>query len=110
MTSGMGDDGAKVEVSGGQGVQVGENNRQFNLYISNLAGDAAEPVLPTMLPRDTPGFTGRADELARITGLRRGGSAVVCTVDGAPGVGKTALTVHAAHMMSPDFPDGQLYA
>jgi tetratricopeptide (TPR) repeat protein len=103
------DDGDRVEISGGQGVQVGENNLQINQYITSLDTDATQPVFPAMLPRDPPGFTGRTDELERITSLRSD-SAVVCTIDGAPGVGKTALAVYAAHVMSPGFPDGQLYA
>jgi DNA-binding SARP family transcriptional activator len=55
------------------------------------------------LPRDVR-LAGRAAELAR---LRR--PAPVVIVDGMPGVGKTALVVHAAHRLAPDFPDGQLF-
>ena len=35
---------------------------------------AAEPVVPGLLPRDVPAFTGREDELARLAGLAGGGS------------------------------------
>lgn len=79
-------------------------------YIVNIASNSPEPVVPGLLPRDTPGFTGRADELARITSLAREGAVVVCAIDGSAGVGKTALAVHAAHMMLDEFPDGQLFA
>jgi tetratricopeptide (TPR) repeat protein len=101
--------GDRVEVHGGHGVQVGQGNQQFNEYMI-IVRDTTEPVAPGMLPRDTPGFTGRADELAQITSLERGSSTVVCAIDGPPGVGKTSLAVHAAYMMLPDFPDAQLFA
>jgi DNA-binding SARP family transcriptional activator len=55
------------------------------------------------LPRDVR-LAGRAAELEQ---LRR--PAPVVIVDGMPGVGKTALVVHAAHRLVPDFPDGQLF-
>jgi hypothetical protein len=47
---------------------------------------------------------GRTAELDQ---LRR--PAPVVLVDGMPGVGKTALVVHAAHGLAADFPDGQLF-
>ncbi|APU14837.1 AfsR/SARP family transcriptional regulator [Actinoalloteichus fjordicus] len=71
---------------------------------------AALPV-PAQLPHDVPGFTGRTAELAalarRTTDGRR--AVVVCSVDGTAGVGKTALTIHFAHHVAEEFPDGQLY-
>ena len=33
----------------------------------------------------------------------------VTAIDGAAGVGKSALAVHAAHRLRPSFPDGQLF-
>ena len=71
---------------------------------------AAEPVVPGLLPRDVPGFTGREEELGRLAGLAGGGSVVVTAIGGTAGVGKTALAVRAAHRLVPDFPDGHLYA
>ena len=63
-----------------------------------------------LLPRDVPAFTGREGELARLAGLAEGGRATVTAIGGTAGVGKTALAVHAAHRILPQFPDGQLYA
>ena len=66
------------------------------------------------LPPDTAAFTGRDDELDRITAAvpGRGGSGGVVAIraiDGMPGVGKTALAVHAAHLLRDRFPDRQLF-
>lgn len=71
---------------------------------------------PAQLPADVPDFTGRDAPLNRLRGLvadarRRDNPAMaVAVVAGAPGLGKSALAVHAAHALRPDFPDGQLYA
>ncbi|ADD44127.1 AfsR/SARP family transcriptional regulator [Stackebrandtia nassauensis] len=79
---------------------------------------AAAParVVPSQLPADVPAFTGRQPELAALRQLSRGcldaeaaGSVVVCALDGMPGIGKTTLAVHAARLLAPDFPDGQLF-
>ena len=35
---------------------------------------------------------------------------VVTAIGGTPGIGKTALAVHVAHQLLPQFPDGNLYA
>jgi len=74
------------------------------------AAGAGEPAVPGLLPRDVPGFTGREEELDRLAGLAEGGSVVVTAIGGTAGVGKTALAVHAAHRLLPEFPDGHLYA
>ena len=42
-------------------------------------------------------------------GRRDNPAVAVAVVAGAPGLGKTALAVHAAHALRRDFPDGQLY-
>ncbi|MFM9444372.1 AfsR/SARP family transcriptional regulator [Streptomyces acidiscabies] len=73
-------------------------------------------VRPTQLPLDLRTFVGRRDELARITSAldklddaSATRSAVINTIEGMAGVGKTALAVHLAHRLAPRFPDGQLY-
>lgn len=67
---------------------------------------------PCTLPYDVADFTGREAELERLTFLseqsRSGGTRIVL-VDGMGGTGKTALAVHAAHLLLADYPDGQLY-
>ena len=74
--------------------------------------EAGRPMLvPAQLPHATPEFSGRVAELDRLqVGSGAGGTAVVITViAGTAGVGKSALAVHWAHQVRPQFPDGQLY-
>ncbi|WP_214415490.1 ATP-binding protein [Sphaerisporangium fuscum] len=57
------------------------------------------------------GFTGRDTELRWLIAAvsRAQGLMPVYTIDGMPGVGKTALVTRAAHMLAKAFPDGQLF-
>ncbi|MFE9460539.1 BTAD domain-containing putative transcriptional regulator [Streptomyces californicus] len=64
------------------------------------------------LPRDTRDFTGRKEELAllREAASEADGYALPLVVlHGMPGIGKTALAVHAAHRLAGDYPAGHLY-
>ncbi|WP_224334923.1 AfsR/SARP family transcriptional regulator [Streptomyces olivaceus] len=83
------------------------------------------------LPRDIPDFVGRSGELRILlagagagtgtgTGTRAGGgreatgggagtALPVTVIHGMPGIGKTALAVHAAHQLAPVYPDAQFY-
>ena len=72
----------------------------------------AVPV-PRQLPADVAGFTGRDRALSALDELRRSarseGRVAIGVVSGPAGIGKTALTVHWAHQVADQFPDGQLY-
>ncbi|MDT0443610.1 ATP-binding protein [Streptomyces johnsoniae] len=79
-----------------------------DMTVVNGAPPAPVTALRTLL-RDTPAFTGRGAELERLlTGTEQGGAPVIHTIDGMPGVGKTTLALHAAHLLADRFPDGQI--
>ncbi len=71
------------------------------------------PVKRT-LPRDAASFTGRGSELQGLVGpvvvaAGTGAAAGVYSIGGMAGIGKTTFAVHAAHLLKPQFPDGQLF-
>jgi DNA-binding SARP family transcriptional activator/tetratricopeptide (TPR) repeat protein len=72
-------------------------------------------AVPRQLPATARSFVGRQAELDILYSLvnpgqdAAGGAVVISAIDGMAGVGKTALAVHAAHRLTTDFPDGQLY-
>jgi DNA-binding SARP family transcriptional activator len=82
---------------------------------------ADEPVGPSMprpaqLPADIGDFTGRETHVRHLCDLliqgqadRSPGAVRIAVVNGAAGLGKTTLAVHAAHQVRTLFPDGQLY-
>jgi tetratricopeptide (TPR) repeat protein len=75
---------------------------------------SAPPGVRFSLPPDTAAFTGRDEELDRIAAAaadtaQAGGVVAVGAIDGMPGVGKTALAVHIAHLLTDKFPDRQLF-
>ena len=63
---------------------------------------------PDTLPPETAEFVGRDQELASLTG-EQGGIPGIAVIEGMPGVGKTALAVRAARLVSGQYPDGLLY-
>jgi tetratricopeptide (TPR) repeat protein/DNA-binding SARP family transcriptional activator len=69
--------------------------------------------VPHLLPHDVAEFTGREvllQHLDVLTTTADGGSAAaVAVLSGQPGVGKTALAVHWAHLAADRFEGGQLY-
>jgi tetratricopeptide (TPR) repeat protein len=66
-----------------------------------------------MRPEAPSAFTGREVELRIIksaaTNAVGGDVLAICAIDGMPGIGKTALAIHAGHLLAERFPDGQLY-
>ena len=71
---------------------------------------------PTQLPADIGDFTGRETHVSHLCALLLGGGGTnspgavrIAVVNGAGGLGKTTLAIHAAHEVSAQFPDGQLY-
>ncbi len=74
-----------------------------------LAGERpGRAARPDTLPPETVEFVGRAEELALLTG-EQGDAARVLVIEGMPGIGKTALAIHAARLVSGRYPDGMLY-
>jgi DNA-binding SARP family transcriptional activator len=78
------------------------------------SGAASALGIRYALPPDTAAFTGRQAELDRITAAvtkaaGTGGVVAIRAICGMPGVGKTALAVHAAHLIKDRFPDRQLF-
>ncbi len=78
------------------------------------AGPPGAAQVLRSLPRDTAAFTDRTAELEQLVGSVRasqeqGEGLPVHVIDGMPGVGKTTFAVHAGHLLSERFPDGQLF-
>ncbi|MEZ0110999.1 tetratricopeptide (TPR) repeat protein [Catenulispora sp. EB89] len=81
----------------------------------HVAAKADNPVVTLrQLPADLATFTGREAELKRLLGIAadtgHGATTVaISAIDGMAGIGKTALAVHAGHVLADRFPDGQLF-
>ena len=108
------------------GIEPGHALRRMHEHV--LAGEPSGPpsivaglghatrTVPGQLPHAVSAFTGRADEARQLQGLcaaasdnDSGESVRILTIDGAGGVGKTALAVQVAHQVAGLFPDGQLF-
>ncbi len=79
-------------------------------------GSAPHIPRPAQLPADIGDFTGRETPVEQLCALLLGADATsspgavrIAVVNGAAGLGKTTLAVHAAHQVREQFPDGQLY-
>jgi DNA-binding SARP family transcriptional activator/tetratricopeptide (TPR) repeat protein len=73
-------------------------------------GGPGSPIC--QLPPDVADFTGRSVQCRRLVEMLTGQLATetpVVVLTGPPGVGKSALALHAAHEVRQRFPDGQLF-
>ena len=77
--------------------------------------DSDEPDSPVArhndLPRDVADFTGRDAELLGIVAEQDSAATtvIISAIDGMAGIGKTALSVHAAHQLAARYPDAALF-
>jgi hypothetical protein len=92
----------------------GSTFKQTGIEVNILPPIPAAPEVRYSLPPDVAAFTGRSEELRQVTdavatAAGAGGIVAVRAIDGMPGAGKTALAVHAAHVLRDWFPDRQLF-
>lgn len=87
--------------------------RRRNREDPNEFHDRGRPSTPRQLPAAATHFTGRSEQLRQLIDLLAEPSSrqapVIAAITGMGGVGKTALAVQAAHALSEQYPDGQLY-
>ena len=94
------------EREGGPGPAPGETVRVLD----------PPPVLPFQIPAAPVDLTGRAQQtrelVARLSGAEAQGAAGLgpTVISGQPGIGKSALALHVAHLVRDAFPGGVLYA
>ncbi|MGW1734285.1 ATP-binding protein [Streptomyces sp. NPDC001999] len=99
----------RIEAHAEGNARVYMAGRDLHLAQEVAATPAPVTALRT-LPRDVADFTGRQAEVKQLLATAQAAQVVaIHTVDGMPGVGKTALVVHAARQLTDRFPDGQLF-
>ncbi|MGW0509775.1 ATP-binding protein [Streptomyces olivaceoviridis] len=86
-------------------------NPTININVSEAANFST--VRPRLLPPDTPDFVGRQAEI-ELLGISPASTnpstrPTRAIITGKPGVGKTALAVHASYLASESYADGDLY-
>ncbi|MET9228741.1 BTAD domain-containing putative transcriptional regulator [Lentzea sp. NPDC003310] len=92
------------------GVDPSPELAELHLALLNGETEVARRQVICQLPPDAAGFVGREDVLRRVDEALTAPGVPVVVLNGAPGVGKSALTIKAAHRLRHRFPDGQLFA
>ncbi|HEY2507894.1 MAG TPA: tetratricopeptide repeat protein [Streptosporangiaceae bacterium] len=91
----------------------GRDRENFEAQARGRAPAAGVAAATRTLPRDIASFTGRSEELRLLLAAagdgRDEGVPSIYAIGGMAGVGKTTLAVHAAHLLAPSFPDGQIF-
>lgn len=94
-------------------LQFGTSATVLQHSLLSAAGITPAVAVRNTLPRDVVNLFGRDPELDRIRAevedVDHPGRPIICVITGMPGIGKTALAVHAAYLLASRFPDGQLY-
>ncbi|MGW6611871.1 BTAD domain-containing putative transcriptional regulator [Streptomyces erythrochromogenes] len=104
-------DGSRTAVSGTAAAPVAPDHAQGQGQGQGTI--AAGYVRPAQLPADITDFSGRAAELAALTGVLSDPARTalaVAAVSGMGGIGKSALALRVAHHVKDAYPDGHLYA
>jgi tetratricopeptide (TPR) repeat protein/transcriptional regulator with XRE-family HTH domain len=83
-------------------------------FVLGTSTASALAVATRTLPRDVSSFTGREAELDQLLTavtehVKSGLVAAIYAIGGMAGIGKTAFAVHAAHLLAPRFPHGQIF-
>jgi transcriptional regulator with XRE-family HTH domain/tetratricopeptide (TPR) repeat protein len=90
-----------------------ERDRFYAAAAGQVRDEPTGRAVPSQLPSDVSGFTGRDRELQELDRLlapaEEPARLGIAVVSGTAGVGKTALAVYWAHRVRDEFPDGQLY-
>ena len=101
----------------GLSAYAGDQARQANFAGDNyapiiFAGSATPAPSLHQLPAGIHDFSGRVTDISNIErmAVTSGGGPCIVNIFGAPGIGKSALTVHVAHRLSKHFDEIQLYA
>lgn len=110
------DPGAELRLLYHQILNADDEQAAVPLALGDPRPAPAPPPVPAQLPADIPDFTGRSGQIGQLHDMLAAdggdspGAVRVVLVVGSGGLGKTALAVHAAHLLASQFPDGQFYA
>jgi tetratricopeptide (TPR) repeat protein len=82
---------------------------EIHNYGTTTAAPPSTTGVPRQLPRPPDDFVGRTDEINALVAAVRQGGATISALRGMGGIGKTALALKVAEILTPDFPGGQIY-